>query len=91
MTTHLNNDGPVTPPQVLAAIRTAVHAGGERTVLDTASRSSIDMIDRLDQIDPRRSQPAVRGQAQARTRDDDHEYAAYTAAHQRRSPTGLRF
>ena len=72
--THLNNNGPVTAPQVLAAIRTAVNAGSERTILDSASRSSIDMINRLDQIDPRRPQPTVPGQAQARTDDNDHGY-----------------
>ena len=43
-------------------------------VLDSASRSSIDAINRLDQIDPRRPQPTVRGQAPARTRDNDHGY-----------------
>ena len=74
MATHLNNKGPVTPPQVLAALRTAVNAGSERTVLDSASRSSIDMINRLDQIDPRRPHPTVPGQAQARTHDKDHGY-----------------
>ena len=72
--THLNNNGPVTAPQVLAAIRTAVNAGGERTILDSASRSSIDMINRLEQVDPRRPQPTVPGQAQARTRNNDHGY-----------------
>ena len=72
--THLNNNGPVTAPQVLAAIRTAVNAGSERTILDSASRSSIDMINRLDQIAPRRPQPTVPGQAQARTDDNDHGY-----------------
>ena len=50
--THLNNNGPVTAPQVLAAVRTALNAGSERTILDSASRSSIDMINRLDQSDP---------------------------------------
>ena len=72
--THLNNNGPVTAPQVLAAIRTAVNAGSERTILDSASRSSIDMINRLDQIGPRRPRPTVPGQAQARTDDNDHGY-----------------
>ena len=72
--THLNNNGPVTAPQVLAAIRTAVNAGSERTILDSASRSSIDMINRLDQIDPGRPKPAVPRQSQARTRDNDHGY-----------------
>ena len=69
--THLNNNGPVAP-QVLAAIRTAVNAGSERTILDSASRSSIDMINRLDQIGPRRPRPTVPEQAQARTDDNDH-------------------
>ena len=72
--THLNNNGPGTTPQVLAAIRTAVNAGSERTVLDSASRSSIDMIYRLDQIDPRRPRPTDPGQAQASTHDNDHGY-----------------
>ena len=72
--THLNNNGPVTAPQVLAAIRTAVSAGSERTILDSASRSSIDMINRLVQVDPRRPRPTVPGQAQARTRNNDHGY-----------------
>ena len=72
--THLNNNGPVTALQVLAAIRTAVNAGSERTILDSASRSSIDMINRLDQIGPRRPRPTVPGQAQARTDDNDHGY-----------------
>ena len=72
--THLDNNGPVTAPQVLAAIRTAVNAGSERTILASASRSSIDMINRLDQIAPRRPQPTVPGQAQARTDDNDHGY-----------------
>ena len=72
--THLNNNRPVTAPQVLVAIRTAVNAGSERTTLDSASRSSIDMINRLDQIDPRRPQPTVPGQAQAHTHDNDHGY-----------------
>ena len=72
--THLNNNGPVTAPQVLAAIRTAVNAGGERAILDSASRSSIDMINRLEQVGPRRPQPTVPGQAQARTRNNDHGY-----------------
>ena len=72
--THLNNNGPVTTPQVLAAIRTAVNAGSERTILDSASRLSIDMINRLDQIDPGRPQPTVPRQSQARTRDNDHGY-----------------
>ena len=72
--THLNNNGPVTAPQVLAAIRTAVNAGSERTILDSAIRSSIDMINRLDQIAPRRPQPTVPGQTQARTDDNDHGY-----------------
>ena len=48
LATHFNNNGPVTAPQVLAAIRAAVNAGGERTILDSTSRSSIDMINRLD-------------------------------------------
>ena len=74
MATHLNNNGPVTAPQVLAAIRTAVNAGGERTILDSASRSNIDMINRLDQIDPGRPKPTVPRQSQARTRDNDHGY-----------------
>ena len=51
--THLNNNGPVTAPQVLGAVRAAADAGGERTILDSASRSSIDMINRLGQIGPR--------------------------------------
>ena len=72
--THLNNNGPVTAPQVLAAIRAAVNAGGERTILDSASRSSIDMINRLDDVDLRLPQPTVPGQAQARTRNNDHGY-----------------
>ena len=72
--THLNNNGPVTAPQVLAAIRAAVNAGTERTILDSASRSSIDMINRLNQVDLRRPQPTVPGQAQARTRNKDHGY-----------------
>ena len=55
--THLNNNGPVTAPQVLGAIRAAADAGGERTILDSASRSSIDMINRLGQIGPRRPLP----------------------------------
>ena len=57
--THLNNNGPVTAPQVLGAIRAAADAGGERTILDSASRSSIDMINRLSQLGPRRPQPTV--------------------------------
>ena len=72
--THLNNNGPVTAPQVLAAIRTAVNDGSERTILDSTSRSSIDMINRLGQLDPRRPKPTVRGQAQARSRGSDHGY-----------------
>ena len=51
--THLNNNGPVTAPQVLAAIRTAVDDGSERTILDSANRSNIDMINRLGQLGPR--------------------------------------
>ena len=51
--THLNNNGPVTAPQVLAAIRTAVDDGDERTILDSASRANIDMINRLGQLGPR--------------------------------------
>ena len=72
--THLNNNGPVTAPQVLAAIRAAVNAGGDRTILDSASRSSIDTINRLDQVDLQRPQPTVPGQAPARTRNNDHGY-----------------
>ena len=72
--THLNNNGPVTAPQVLAAVRTAVNAGSKRTILDSASRSSIDMINRLDRIDPRRPQPTDPGQAQARTPDNGRGY-----------------
>ena len=37
--------------------RRALHAGGERTILDSASRSSIDMINRLGQPGPRPPQP----------------------------------
>ena len=72
LATHPNNNGPVTAPQVLAAIRTAVNAGSERMILDSASRSSIDTINRLDQIDPRL--PPVPRHVQARTRDKDHGY-----------------
>ena len=72
--TRLNNNGPVTAPQVLAAIRAAVNAGGERTILDSASRSSIDTINRLGQLDPRSPQRTVPGQAQGRTRNNDHGY-----------------
>ena len=49
-----------------------VDAGSERTILDSASRSSIDMINRLDQIGPRRPRPTVPEQEQARTDDNDH-------------------
>ena len=49
------------------------HLGGG-TIRDSASRSSIDMIDRLDDVDLRRPQPTVPGQAQARTRNNDHGY-----------------
>ncbi len=72
--THLNNNGPVTAPQVLAAIRTAGNAGRDRTVLDSASRSSIDAINRLDQIDRRGPKPTVARQPQARARDNDRGY-----------------
>ena len=72
--TRLNNNGPVTAPQVLAAVRTAFNAGGARTILDSASRSSIDMINRLDRIDPRRPQSTDPGQEQARTPDNGHGY-----------------
>ena len=51
--THLNNNGPVTAPQVLGAIRTAVDDGGERTILDSTSRSNVDMINQLGQLGPR--------------------------------------
>ena len=70
--THLNNNGPVTAPQVLAAIRTGVNTGSERTILDSTSRSSIDLLTRLDDVDPGQQQPTDPGQAQARTPDNDH-------------------
>ena len=40
-----------------AADRPDADTRSERTILDTASRSSIDMINRLDYIDPRKRRP----------------------------------
>ena len=74
---HLNNNGPVTAPQLLAAIRTAIAAGERnRTILDTASPETIAAIDRLDQHQPPTPHPApepsnTRG---SRTHDRDHDY-----------------
>lgn len=48
---HLNNNGPVTAPQVLGAIRTAIDAGGRnQTVFDTASRENIAQINAMAHI-----------------------------------------
>ena len=50
---HLNNNGPITAPQLLAAIQTAIAAGERsRTILDTANPETIAAIDRLDQRQP---------------------------------------
>ena len=72
--------GPLEPETYAARnARRALVESGVATHLNnngpvTASRSSIDMINRLDQIDPRRPQPTVPGWAQARTDDNDHGY-----------------
>ena len=51
--THLNNNGPVTAPQLLGAIRTQIAPGTRTlTVLDTSSPASIAAIDRLHHLRP---------------------------------------
>lgn len=51
--THLNNDGPVSAPLVVGAIRTAIAAGARtQTILDTSSPASIAAIYRLDNLQP---------------------------------------
>ena len=51
--THLNNNGPVTAPQLLGAIRTAIASGGRaQTILDTLSPASIAAIEHLDHLPP---------------------------------------
>lgn len=58
----------------LAADRPDADPRRKRTIIDTASRSSIDMINRLDYIDPRQPRPTDPARGPARTPDSDHGY-----------------
>ena len=88
--THLNNNGRVTAPQVLAAIRTAVNAGSERTILDSASRSSIDAINGLDQIDPGGHSQPYPGRRQPGPAMTTTGTTADTRAHRHRTSASFR-
>lgn len=72
--THLNNNGPVTAPQLLGAIRTAIAAGGRaQTILDTSSPASIAAIERLDRLPPASDPESLDTQGQTHERNHEPE------------------
>ena len=76
--THLNNNGPITAPQLLGAIRTAIAAGARtQTILDTSSQASIAGIDRLENLRPPAPDPAT-PDTRSRTHDRDPGYEPLT-------------
>ena len=73
--THLNNNGPVTAPQLVGAIRTAIAAGARtQTILDTSSQATIAAVDRLDNLQPPAPDPqAPDTRGQTHDRDPGHD------------------